>query len=166
MLSFKAFTADFRRSRKGAKATPGRKFSSSLTKGAQLLRPYGLEWRECEKALSSPVAGFPAVMMARAGGLDQGNIIPNLLDVDLGAGVKNYLFLAGSAINGIKNKDGILDHSLGAEAMKQSLEIYRAGIFDSIDNFNVEDLKSVAVSEGFDALKMALSQRYRESIKE
>lgn len=136
--------------------------TAPLTKGAGLLRPYGLEWRECEKALSGNLAGIPAVMMARAGGLDQGNIIPNLLDVEKGAGVKNYLFLAGSAINGIKNKDGVFDPSLGAEAMKQALEVYRTGIFDSIDDYNVADLKSVAVSKGFDALKTALSQRYKD----
>jgi hypothetical protein len=135
--------------------------TAPLTKGLGLLRPDGLEWRECEKALSCSLTGFPEVMMARAGGLDQGNIIPNLLDVSCGAGLKNYLFLAGSAINGIKNKDGVFDPSLGAEAMKQALEIYRSRIFNSIENYKVEDLKSLAESKGFDALKTALSQRYK-----
>ena len=43
--------------------------------GESLLRPAGLEWRKCEEALSRPAGGHPVVMMARAGGLDQGNII-------------------------------------------------------------------------------------------
>jgi ribulose-bisphosphate carboxylase large chain len=135
--------------------------TAPLTKGTGLLRPYGLEWRECEKALSSPLPGIPAVMIARAGGLDQGNIIPNLHDVACGAGLKNYLFLAGSAINGIKNSAGVFDPSLGAEAMKQAIEIYRMKWFDSIDSYTVEGLKSIAESKGFDALKTALSQRYK-----
>ncbi|MFA6472497.1 MAG: RuBisCO large subunit C-terminal-like domain-containing protein [Candidatus Latescibacterota bacterium] len=137
--------------------------TAPLTKGDGLLRPYGLEWRECEKILSSPLAGIPAVMMARAGGLDQGNIIPNLLDVTGAAGLKNYLFLAGSAINGIKNKEGSFDPSLGAEAMKQALEVFEMKLFDSVDTYTVEDLKSIAVSKGFYALKAALAQRYPDS---
>ncbi|MFZ2657458.1 MAG: RuBisCO large subunit C-terminal-like domain-containing protein [Victivallales bacterium] len=136
--------------------------TAPLTKGSGLLRPYGLEWRECEKVLSAPLAGHPSVMMARAGGLDQGNIILNLLDAVHGAGVKNYLFLAGSAINGIKGKDGNYDPSLGAEAMKQAIEIYRLGMFNSIDDYNIDDLNTVAASKGFDALKTALSQRYKK----
>ena len=51
--------------------------------------------------------------MARAGGLDQGNIIPNLLDVGRGASASNYLFLAGSAINGIKDGQGRYDPARG-----------------------------------------------------
>ena len=61
-------------------------------------------------------------MMARAGGLDQGNIITNLLDMRKDAGTENYLLLAGSAINGIKNDKGEYDPAIGAEAMLQALQ--------------------------------------------
>ncbi|OHB80498.1 MAG: hypothetical protein A2V98_02605, partial [Planctomycetes bacterium RBG_16_64_12] len=92
--------------------------TAPLSSGRGLLRPCGLEWRACEKVLRRPLAGHAPVMMARAGGLDQGNIIPNLLDVAAGAGSDHYLFLAGSAINGIKNRHGEYDPALGAEAMQ------------------------------------------------
>lgn len=53
--------------------------TAPLTEGLGLLRPFGLEWKKCEEMLVKPMAGKPAVMIARAGGLDQGNIIQNLL---------------------------------------------------------------------------------------
>ena len=56
--------------------------TAPLTAGFGLLRPFGLEWRKCEEILSCPLGGHPAVMMARAGGLDQGNVITNLLDME------------------------------------------------------------------------------------
>ena len=93
--------------------------------GENFLRPTGLEWRKCEEALSRPAAGHPAVMMARAGGLDQGNIIQNLMDAKECGDVGNYLFLAGSAINGIKNRNGRYDPKLGAAAMSQALNLFR-----------------------------------------
>ena len=37
------------------------------------------------------------------------------------------LFLAGSAINSIKNERGQYDPKLGAEAMTQALEVHRSG---------------------------------------
>ena len=75
--------------------------------------------------------------MARAGGLDQGNIIPNLLDVSRGAGCDNYLFLAGSAINGIKNAKGDNDPVLGATAMQQAVQLFRDNVFAETSNSHV-----------------------------
>ncbi len=134
--------------------------TAPVTAGRSLLRPFGLEWRKCEEVLSMPLAGHPPVMMARAGGLDQGNIITNLIDVARGAGVANYLFLAGSAINGIKNSGGEYDPALGAEAMQQALRVYRDGVFSETSDNHAAELKSYADANGLDALSTALAQRY------
>ena len=129
-----------------------------------MLRPFGLEWRKCEEMLSKPLGGYAPVMMARAGGLDQGNIIPNLLDVGNGVGAGNYLFLAGSAINGIKNSQGEYDPAIGAEAMMQALQVYRDGIFTQAEaeagSGHAQELKAYADASGLAALSAALSQRY------
>ena len=125
-----------------------------------LLRPRGQEWRECEKVLSTPLGAHPAVMMARAGGLDQGNIIPNLLDVESSGGAKNYLFLAGSAINGIKNLRGEYDPALGAEAMRQALQVYHEGVFQAATETHVAELKQYADAHSMKALSASLDQRY------
>ena len=99
-------------------------------------------------------------MMARAGGLDQGNIIPNLLDVGRGASASNYLFLAGSAINGIKNGQGRYDPALGAEAMRQALELFRQDVFPQAGHQHGKELKAYADAHQLLALSTALAQRY------
>ena len=134
--------------------------TAPLTEGMSLLRPYGLEWRKCEEILTKPLGDKPAVMIARAGGLDQGNIIDNLIDVTKGAGVDNYLFLAGSAINGIKNSDGIPDPEIGTTAMKQALDIFQQNIFADASHTNPQSLKDYADKQGYCELSVALSQRY------
>lgn len=136
--------------------------TAPVTAGKSLLRPFGLEWRKCEEILSRPLGGHPPVMMARAGGLDQGNIIANLLDVEKGAGAENYLFLAGSAINGIKNSSGEYDPAIGAEAMMQALQVYRDGVFAQTTAGHVAELKRYAQDHGMTALDAALSQRYAQ----
>jgi len=128
--------------------------------GPGLLRPTGREWRECERVLCQPLAGHRPVMIARAGGLDQGNIIGNLLDVSSRGGPAGYLFLAGSAINGIKNDRGAYDPSLGAEAMREALDVYRQGVFAEYSPNHVFELKAHAGTHGLRALSAALSQRY------
>lgn len=128
-----------------------------------LLRPFGTEWRKCEEVLSKPLAGHRPVMMARAGGLDQGNLIPNLVDIDAGGiGLANYMFLAGTAINSIKNKKGELELSLGAEAMRQAAEVYHEGVFTEISDTHVDDLRRHARVRGLEPLSIALAQRYGE----
>jgi len=70
-------------------------------------------------------------MIARAGGLDQGNIVPNLDDISKHGDIRNYLLLAGSAINGFLDKSGNPDPRGGAEAMKQALTAFRDPAFDN-----------------------------------
>ena len=135
--------------------------TAPLTEGMGLLRPFGLEWRKCEEMLSRPMAGIASVMIARAGGLDQGNIIQNLLDIEKTSDVKNYLFLAGSAINSIKNSQGQADPAIGAEAMEQIVSLYRERVFGSIEDCRVGNIKDAAKERGFDSLIRALEQRYK-----
>jgi ribulose-bisphosphate carboxylase large chain len=135
--------------------------TAPLTAGIGLLRPFGLEWQKCERVLSGPLGNHPPVMVTRAGGLDQGNIIPNLVDVSSGAGASQYLFLAGSAINGIKNERGEYDSSLGAEAMRQAVQVFREGVFHSAASDHVPELKRYAAARGMKALVTALNQRYK-----
>ncbi len=134
--------------------------TAPLSGGRGLLRPNGREWRACEEILSRPLAGHPPVMMARAGGLDQGNIIPNLLDVAAGAGTDHCLFLAGSAINGIKNRQSEYDPALGAEAMQQAVGVFRENVFAQATPSHPAELKAYADSHGLEALSTALAQRY------
>ena len=95
--------------------------------GPPFIRPYGAEWEASEEVLSRELPGIKPTMIARAGGLDQGNIILNLADAERRGLAANILFLAGSAINSIKNADGQPDPQLGAEAMLQALEVHRSG---------------------------------------
>ena len=129
--------------------------------GESLLRPTGLEWRKCEEALSGPAAGRAVVMMARAGGLDQGNIIQNLMDVSRRGSVCNYLFLAGSAINGIKNTTGKYEPKLGALGMRQALQVFEKGVYSSPEQVNPPELRSYAAAHGMPELAEALRQRYK-----
>lgn len=135
--------------------------TAPLTEGMGLLRPGGLEWRKCEEMLNKPLAGKPPVMIARAGGLDQGNIIQNLLDVENHGDLGNYLFLAGSAINSIKNDQGVSDPAIGAQAMQQALMLYTNKVFPSGESFTVQDIKSHAQTNGHKELAIALAQRYQ-----
>jgi len=126
-----------------------------------LLRPYGLEWRNVESILTKPLASHAPVMIARAGGLDQGNLIANLIDINNnGYDMKNYLFLAGSAINGIKNNQGQYDPKIGVRAMEEAVSIYHKRIFIKIEDCTVFNLKNTAKQCGFDSLLRALEQRY------
>ena len=134
--------------------------TAPLTADMGLLRPFGMEWRKCEEVLSRPMAGKHPVMIARAGGLDQGNIIQNLLDIEETGDIRNYLFLAGSAINSIKNEDGVYDPSIGAKAMEEVVSIYEERIFSDIANCSVENIISVAKNKGYTCLLQAIQQRY------
>src|SRR5207245_10967210 len=77
--------------------------------------------------LSKRLPGIKATMIARAGGMDQGNICLNRADAERRGISENILFLAGSALNSIKNARGKADPQLGAEAMQQALEVHRSG---------------------------------------
>ena len=105
--------------------------------------------------------GIKPTMIARAGGLDQGNICANLADAERRGISENILFLAGSAINSIKNTHGKPDAKVGAEAMMQALEVHRSG---ELRDLPLEKqpavLAAIADRKGYKSLKEALKQRY------
>ena len=134
-----------------------------LTPAQPLLRPQGLEWRKCEEALTKPAGHIKPVMISRAGGLDQGNLILNLMDAAEHLPEGGVLYLAGSAINSYKGSNGKPDSRLGAQAMREALDLWRAGEApDGIQNLqaHVQALYSVASSKKLHALMGALEQRY------
>jgi hypothetical protein len=100
-------------------------------------------------------------MIARAGGLDQGNILLNMRDAESRGLSENILFLAGSAINSIKDNKGQADARLGAEAMQQALDVHRSGELRDVPNSeHVVALAAVAARKELTALHEALRQRY------
>ncbi len=134
--------------------------TAPVRQGTPFIRPYGQEWRASEEMLSRPLPGIRPTMIARAGGLDQGNIGLNLADVEQHGLTPNVLFLAGSAINSIKHK-GKPDSKIGAEAMIQALEVYRSGeLRDVPAEEHVKALADLAERKGLRSLREALRQRY------
>jgi len=129
--------------------------------GTPFLRPYGAEWLASEEVLSRPLAGLNPTMIVRAGALDQGNIGLNLADAEKRGLTSNVLFLAGSAINSIKNKQGHPDPKLGAEAMMQALEVHRSHeLADVSMEQHLSALVALAQRRRLRALSEALRQRY------
>ena len=75
--------------------------------------------------------------------------------------VENLLFLAGSAINSIKNERGQADPVLGTRAMMQALEVHRGGQLAEVSaEDHLDALAGLARRDGLDALLVALRQRY------
>lgn len=129
--------------------------------GMPFLKPYGAEWEASERVLSMEIPGIRPTMIARAGGLDQGNIGLNLADTEARGIAEGVLFLAGSAINSIKNKDGMADVRLGVESMQQALEVYRSGELRGVGvEEHLRALIGVSERKGLQALREALRQRY------
>ncbi|MDB5351095.1 MAG: hypothetical protein JWN86_2342 [Planctomycetota bacterium] len=129
--------------------------------GIPFLRPYGQEWVASEEALTKPLPGIKKTMITRAGALDQGNIILNLQDAERRGINEDVLFLAGSAINSIKNEKGIYDPRLGAEAMTQALDVHRSGELDDVPiEEHLDALVALAERTGRKALRESLRQRY------
>lgn len=129
--------------------------------GTPFLRPYGAEWRASEEALTRPVPGIKPTMITRAGGLDQGNLLLNLADAEVRGLTGHILFLAGSAINSIKNDSGQMDPALGAESMSQALDVYRSGSLSDVpESEHLGALAAEAEKRGLKALQRALKQRY------
>jgi len=129
--------------------------------GAPFIRPYGDEWRASERVLTCPLAGRNPTMIVRAGGLDQGNIILNLIDAERRGLSSSILFLAGSAINSIQGKHGRPDPQLGAAAMLEALEVYRSGeLHETPMDEHLAALAAVARRRKMDALCEVLRQRY------
>lgn len=127
-----------------------------------LLRPYGREWEASEKALTKPLGKHKPVMVARAGGLDQGNIILNLHDIKKRSyNESNFLMLAGSAINEWKDETGKYNPKGGAMAMEQAIDIYEKYSFNPEPrSTHVERLHNRAKELGYEELVSALKQRY------
>jgi ribulose-bisphosphate carboxylase large chain len=137
--------------------------TAPVTPGQPFIRPYGDEWLASEEILSRDLPGIKATMIARAGGLDQGNIILNLADAERRGLASNVLFLAGSAINSIKNAQGRPDPKLGAEAMLQALQVHRSGELAGISmDEHLTKLAAIARAKSLTALAEALRQRYPE----
>lgn len=135
--------------------------TAPIRPGTPFLRPYGQEWEASERMLSCELPGIKPTMIVRAGGLDQGNIILNLMDAERRGQVANVLFLAGSAINSVKNAAGRPDPKLGTEAMLQALEFHRCGELagTTIDD-HLPALVAAARRKKRTALLEALQQRY------
>jgi ribulose-bisphosphate carboxylase large chain len=132
--------------------------------GAPFIRPYGAAWEASERILTCPLpGGIKPTMIARAGGLDQGNIIMNLQDAERRGLTSAILLLAGSAINSIRLPDGRTDPGYGAEAMRQALEVHRSGeLADVPSDAQTRTLMAVAQARRLTALQDALRQRYPE----
>jgi hypothetical protein len=129
--------------------------------GAPFIRPFGAAWEASERVLSARLPGLNPTMITRAGGLDQGNIGLNLADAEQRGLTANVLFLAGSAINSIKNEAGQADPNLGAAAMLEAVQVHRAGELRDVPAAEyVPALKAVAARQGLSALQRALAQRY------
>ncbi len=129
-----------------------------------LLRPYGREWEASERVLTKSLGKHKPVMVARAGGLDQGNIILNLHDIKKRAcDESNFLMLAGSAINEWRDETGKYNPKGGAMAMEQAIEIYENYSFEPEPrSTHVERLHNRAKELGCKELVSALKQRYLE----
>ena len=131
--------------------------------GMPFIRPYGLEWEASEDALTRAVPGIKPTMITRAGALDQGNLILNLLDAEKRGRISQILFLAGSAINSAKNASGVTDPMIGLEAMQQAIEIHRGGQLRDVPiDEHLRALAAIADQPGHAELKLALRQRYPE----
>ena len=135
--------------------------TAPVRQGTPFIYPYGDEWLASERVLTQAVPGIKPTMIARAGGLDQGNIILNLQDVEQRGLSEHVLFLSGSAINSVKNAAGKPDPKLGAEAMQQALDVHRGG---ALRGFPIAEhlpaLTALAERQQLKALREALRQRY------
>ena len=129
--------------------------------GTPFLRPYGQEWIASEEALTRPLPGIKKTMITRAGALDQGNLLLNLQDAENRGITGDVLFLAGSAINSIKNARGEYDPRLGAEAMTEALDVHRSGALRDVPIAeHLDALASLAETTGRKSLRESLRQRY------
>jgi len=129
--------------------------------GAPVIRPFGQEWEASEATLTREIPGISPTMIARAGSLDQGNIGLNLADAERRGLSEKILFLAGSAINSIKNERSRADPKVGAEAMRQAIDVHRSGEMAGVvaaDHLKV--LYGIATRRRLNALLAALRQRY------
>ena len=129
--------------------------------GQPFLKPYGDEWVASEEILTRPLPGINPTTLVRAGSLDQGNIGLNLADVENRGVLDKVLFLAGSAINSIYDRNGKANVELGAEAMLQAIDIHRSGALSGVAPKNhLKALYAFAQKKRLKSLAEALRQRY------
>lgn len=136
--------------------------TAPIRSGEPYIRPFGGEWEASEKILTCPLPGdIQPTMIARAGALDQGNIIANLLDAQKRELSPYILFLAGSAINSIKNSQGQSDPGYGAQAMMQAIDVFYSGELTDVSmEQHVATLAKIAADRQLTPLRDALRQRY------
>ena len=133
--------------------------------GTPFLRPYGAEWEASEAVLSRPLPGIAPTMLVRAGALDQGNIGLNMADAERRGIQENILFLAGSAINSLKNAQGKVEAQLGIQSMQQAIAVYESGELRDVPvEEHMPALAALAQRRGLTELTMALKQRYPEFV--
>jgi ribulose-bisphosphate carboxylase large chain len=131
--------------------------------GTPFLKPYGAEWEASEHALAMPLPGIKPTTVVRAGALDQGNIGLNMADAERRGIADGVMFLAGSAINSIKDASGKPNPKLGAEAMQQAIEVHRSGeLRDVKAEEHARAIADLAERKKLHALREALRQRYPE----
>ena len=131
--------------------------------GTPFLRPYGQEWTASEEILSRPLPGILPTTLVRAGALDQGNLILNLEETEARGIGDGVMFLAGSAINSIKNAQGKYDPALGALAMQQAIGVHRTGTLRGVKaEAHLKELVALAERERLGELREALRQRYSQ----
>ncbi len=129
--------------------------------GTPFLKPYGAEWEASERTLAMPLPGIKPTTIVRAGALDQGNIGLNMADAEHRGISDGVMFLAGSAINSIKDASGKPDPRLSAEAMQQAIEVHRTGILRGTPiERHTPELARLAERQKLTALREALRQRY------
>ncbi len=134
--------------------------------GQPFLYPHGAEWLASEEVLSRPLPGIKPTMIVRAGALDQGNIGLNLADAEARGLTSHVLFLAGSAINSIKDNQGRPNPRLGAEAMQQALDIHRTGELKGLPmTEHLAALAALVERKGLRALREVLRQRYPQEVR-
>lgn len=131
--------------------------------GTPFLRPYGDEWVASENALSRPLPGIQPTMLVRAGALDQGNLGLNMADAERRGIQENILFLAGSAINSLKNDAGEVEAQIGIQSMQQAIDIHNSGELKDVPaEEHLPALYALAERRGLRELVSALRQRYPE----
>jgi ribulose-bisphosphate carboxylase large chain len=131
--------------------------------GTPFLKPYGAEWEASERALAMPLPGIKPTTVVRAGALDQGNIGLNLADAEARGISDGVMFLAGSAINSIKDASGKPNPILGAEAMEQAIAVHRSGELREVPAAeHTQTLAALAERKSLRPLREALRQRYPE----
>jgi ribulose-bisphosphate carboxylase large chain len=137
--------------------------TAPVRSGTPFLKPYGAEWEASERVLSMPLPGIKPTTIVRAGALDQGNIGLNLADAERRGISDGVMFLAGSAINSIKDASGKPSPKLGAEAMMQAIEVHRSGELREVPaEEHARELSLLADRKKLGALREALRQRYPE----